>query len=239
MCKVPEYHTACSPTEQPYKSSHIHCVCTLTRGATTKSSWVHNLVTVLAVKLLFEFILFSHVHRTFSVRTTLWVHTRHAKNRGHDVFHSDYVITPLTTTASCSLLLLLSTSSHEAMAPAKCKHIHTQFRSNIPLHKDSVITCVEVTQNPKQWILTKSRKVSVLVTKPTSSKASEPQLSTQFDDPQPSPKKVQKATSHSVTVCTIYSCSLLCILIIEHRMASNSGFSTKRSLPTSSWSVKA
>ena len=150
------------------------------------------------------------------------------------MFHSDYIITPLTTTASCWLSLLSSTSSHEAMAPAKRKRIHTQFRSNIPLHKDSVITCVEVTQNPKQWILAKSRKVSVPVTEPTSSKASEPQLSTQFDDPEPSPKKVRKAASRSVTVRTIYSCSLLRILIIERRIASNSGFSTERSLPTSS-----
>ena len=150
------------------------------------------------------------------------------------MFHSNYVITPLTTTASCSLSLLSSTSSHKAMAPAKCKCIHMQFRFNIPLHKDSVITRIEITRNPKQWILAKSRKVSVLVTEPTSSKASEPQLSTQFDDPEPSPKKLQKAASHSVTVCTIYSCSLLCILIIERRIASNNGFSTKRSLLTSS-----
>ena len=102
------------------------------------------------------------------------------------------------------------------MAPVKRKRTHTQIRSNIPLHKDSVVTRVEVTQVTKQQILAKLRKVSVPVpvAEPASLKGpppqtSEPDLSIPANTPKPPINKTcNKGPSCSVTVRS-HSYSLL------------------------------
>lgn len=93
------------------------------------------------------------------------------------------------------------------MAPrGKRKRAQPQIRTNIPLDQNAVVTRVEVTRDPKQRILTKSRRVSVPVTDPppsqdTSLQASDPLLFTTGDPLDPARKKARKGPSRSVAVC--------------------------------------
>ena len=99
------------------------------------------------------------------------------------------------------------------MAPAagKRKRIHAQIRTNVPvLHRDSVVTRVEVSRSTKKKIRTKSRKVTIPVDvpaslQPTSSQTLERPPSDIDIDCNPSTQKTRKGPSRSVSVRTLLS----------------------------------
>ena len=98
------------------------------------------------------------------------------------------------------------------MAPkTKRKRVHTQIRTNVPvLHRDSVVTRVEVSRSTRKKILTKSQKVTIPVD--VSASLQSPSLQTpEFplsdidNDPDPSAGKTRKGPSRSVSVCVTIS----------------------------------
>ena len=88
-------------------------------------------------------------------------------------------------------------------APRKRKRGHAQTRTGIPLHRDAVVTRVEITRKTKQRILTKSFKVSVPVIEATSSQrppSRTPEPQPLVSDSEPPIDKPQKGPSRSVAV---------------------------------------
>ena len=78
-----------------------------------------------------------------------------------------------------------------AMAPPKHKRTHPQILSNIPLHKDSVVTRIEVSRTSKKRIFAKLSEVSVPVTKPAPSQDL-PLQTPEPNDTEPPIKKARK-----------------------------------------------
>ena len=89
------------------------------------------------------------------------------------------------------------------MVAGKRKRTRVQIRTGILLHKDAMVTRLEVTRKTKQRILAKSSRVSVPVTEtsfpqPPPSQTPEPQ--SLILDPNPPTKKPRKGPSRSVAV---------------------------------------
>ena len=101
---------------------------------------------------------------------------------------------------------------------AKRKHVHTEFRINIPVETASIVTRVEVTRNDRKRILTKSTDVSIPIASGPSSQFPSPSLETPDPEPcaphdaSPVTKKARKGPSRSVSVCpfpflpNVYQC---------------------------------
>ena len=148
-------------------------------------------------------------------------------------------LSPAPTFPSLDPHLPLRTPLPETMVSAasrKRKRVHIQIRTGIPIHKDAVVTCMEVTRSTKQRILAKSRKVSVPVTETPSSQdpsspTSEPQPSAA--DSGPPIGKPRKGPSRSVAVRLSVIFTFYLTNNSLYRLSLRSGYgSIERNLPT-------